>query len=134
MEDLAQIERIKGYVLIFHRELESLPNFDELLDYSVRSAIDTVLVYLNVDVLDKRFERITANVVDAIYTKFKKQQAEETEQAISSMSDNGQSVSFFNEVKNYFSTGTDREILQSAVHLLKNHRRVGVLNGNTKTV
>ena len=121
-----QKERIKGYVRVFHRDLESIDDFETLLDYSVDKAVDVTLLYLNREKLDIKFERIVADIVDAIFTKYKKNQSDGVDQAISSMSDNGQSVSFFNEVKNHFATGTDREILQSAVHLLNRYRGVKV--------
>jgi len=126
MYDTEQLERIKGYVKIFHKDLEAVEQFNDLLDYSVNKALDITLLYLNHDTLDVKFERVVADIVDAVFTKYKKNQNDGVDQAISSMSDNGQSVSFFNEVKNHFATGTDREILQSAVHILRRYRRVKV--------
>ena len=48
------------------------------------------------------------------------------DQAISSISDNGQSISYANEVTKYFTTATDDELFTGFSMLLSRYRRVKV--------
>ena len=52
----------------------------------------------------------------------------ESDQAISSVSDNGQSVSFSNEIKNYLATTEDNELFAGFSKLLARYRRINVVS------
>jgi len=120
-----QIERIITYVKSFNKTIDD----EDLLKYSVMSAISRVLLYLNHDALDQKFEMIVADVVNAVFMRYyNNQNSTEIEQAISSVSDNGQSISFKNEVMNYFNTADDNELLGGTAKLLARYRRARLAN------
>ena len=52
----------------------------------------------------------------------------ESDQAISSVSDNGQSVSYSNEVKNYLASTEDNELFAGFAKLLAPYRRINVVS------
>ena len=84
---------------------------------------------MNCETLPKKLERVTAKIVN---TNLKKCIDEikgdlSVESAISSISDNGQSISFSNEVKKYFSTVSDEEIFTGFSTLLSRYRRIKVV-------
>jgi hypothetical protein len=117
--DDTQLDIIKGYVKVL-TEVES----SDLLEYSINSVVDRVLLYLNHKQLDKKFERVVADVVVNTLDMYKNK----GQQAISSMSDNGQSVSYFNAVRNHFNTTSDKELFGGAVALLSRYRRATCVN------
>jgi ABC-type uncharacterized transport system substrate-binding protein len=51
----------------------------------------------------------------------------DVDRAISSVSDNGQSVSYANEVTRYFATASDDELFTGFTALLSRYRRVKVV-------
>ena len=102
MEDY--IANIKEYISI----LSSKTYDEDVIDFSIGEVIDRVQLYLYSDVLPEKCERIIARIVLTNLTEISKrleaeQSNEDTEeQVVSSISDNGQSITFSNEVKKYF--------------------------------
>jgi len=124
MEEKTQIERIIDYVKTFSNVVD---DEEELLKYSTQVVINRVLLYLDHEELDKRFEMIVADVVIGVFNKYKNNQdSNDVEQSVSSLSDNGQSISYRNEMKNYLSTASDNELLSGVVNLISRYRRIGV--------
>ena len=135
--------KIKEYLKIL------IDNFDEidqndvgLLDFVIGEVMDRVLIYLNTETIPAKLERILANVVNTGLTRCLKaiEQTKEgtadVDRAISSISDNGQSISYANEVTRYFTTTSDEELFTGFEKLLNRYRRVKVVypknneNGN----
>ncbi|MBR3169203.1 hypothetical protein IKF23_02065 [Candidatus Saccharibacteria bacterium] len=91
--------------------------------------MDRVLVYLNDTALDEALERIVARIVSGIFNQtINSKDSTNSDSAISSVSDNGQSVSFSNEVKNYLATTEDNELFAGFSKLLARYRRINVVS------
>lgn len=123
------ITRIEKYLAIINPNIGSIDS--ELEDFCIREVIDRVLLYLNSDTIPERAERVLANIVNTGLNKVQNQQklAEngEADRAINSISDNGQSISYANEVTKYFTTASDEEIFSGFSSLLNRYRRIKVV-------
>jgi len=127
MDEKTQVQRIEDNVKTFNKNIGD--NDQDLLTYSVEVTIDRALLYLGHETLDERFERIIADVVSGIFTKYKKNANNmDVDTAVSSMSDNGQSVSYSNEIRNYLATSPDNELFSGFVSLLSRYRRIKVVS------
>ena len=122
--------KIKNYLEIINPNIGDIEA--ELVDFSIDEVIDRVLLYLNSDIIPIKTERILANIVN---TGLKKCQREielssdgnMVDHAISSISDNGQSISYANEVTKYFTTASDEELFSGFSSLLNRYRRIRVV-------
>lgn len=136
--------KIKEYLKIL------VDNFDEidqnnvgLVDFVINEVADRVKLYLNSDTIPEKLERILANVVNTGLTRClkaierTKEGTADVDRAVSSISDNGQSISYANEVTRYFTTASDEELFTGFTALLSRYRRVKVVypanneNGNS---
>jgi hypothetical protein len=126
--------KIKGYLKLL------INNYDEidqnnigLIDFVIGEVIDRVLLYLNSDTIPAKLERMLANVVNTGLIRCLKtiEQTKEgtadIDRAVSSISDNGQSISYANEVTRYFTTASDDELFTGCTSLLNRYRRVTVV-------
>lgn len=126
--------KIKEYLKLL------VDNYDEidqnnvgLIDFAIGEVIDRVLLYLNSNKIPANLERILANVVNTGLKRCLKtiEQTKEgtadVDRAISSISDNGQSISYANEVTRYFATVSDEELFTGVAPLLSRYRRVKVV-------
>lgn len=101
----------------------------DLLDFVVSEVADRVILYLNDDHIDEQLNRVIARIVSGIFNQTKASQSSSSpDLAISSVSDNGQSVSYANEVVNYLSTTTDNELFTGFETLLNRYRRINVVS------
>lgn len=101
----------------------------DLLDFVVSEVADRVMLYLNDDHIDEQLNRVIARIVSGIFNQTKASQSSSSpDLAISSVSDNGQSVSYANEVANYLSTTTDNELFTGFEALLNRYRRIDVVS------
>ena len=125
MDDI--IAKIKEYLHIINPSITIEGN--DLLDFVIGEVLDRVQLYLNSDTIPTRLERILANIVNTGFTKatINKENNGEVDQVITSISDNGQSISYANEVKQYFATATDDELFSGFAGLLSRYRRVKVV-------
>ncbi|MDO4271546.1 MAG: hypothetical protein Q4C83_00990 [Candidatus Saccharibacteria bacterium] len=121
-----QLAQVKEYTKILNQTITDDDN--DLLDFVVDEVVDRVKIYLNATDLDAALNRVIARIVANIFNQSKNSQStSEPESAISSVSDNGQSVSYKNEVKNYLTTATDNELFTGFESLLKRYRRINVV-------
>lgn len=105
----------------------------DLLDFVVDEVADRVMLYLNDDHIDEQLNRVIARIVSGIFNQTKSSQSSSSpDLAISSVSDNGQSVSYANEVANYLSTTTDNELFTGFEALLNRYRRINVVSPERK--
>lgn len=122
-----QKTRIVGYVKQIN-DAASDADYDGILDFSVDEVADRVLLYLNRADLPEATERIVARIVSGIFNQtVNTASSTSADAAISSMSDNGQSISFSNEVKNYLATTEDNELFAGFSKLLARYRRINVV-------
>ena len=123
-----QLDRIKGYVKAIDNAASDA-SANALLEYCINEVYDRVLLYLNDTTLDEALERVVARIVSGIFNQTTNSKTStESDQAISSVSDNGQSVSFSNEVKNYLATTEDNELFAGFSKLLARYRRINVVS------
>ena len=126
--------KIKEYLkLLIYNYDEIDQNNVGLLDFVIGEVIDRVLLYLNSNTIPSQLERILANIVNTGLTRClkniekTKEGTADVDRAISSVSDNGQSISYANEVTRYFSTVKDDELFTGFTELLSRYRRVKVV-------
>lgn len=130
-----QISKIKTYLAVINKDLDTIEyNYSGLIDFIIMEVIDRICLYLNREDIPARTERIIANIVNTNLGKAIAMVntddglAKEPEQAIASISDNGQSISFSNEVKRYFTSTSDEEIFAGFTSILSRYRRVSVVH------
>ena len=122
MTDSLQEARIKEYAKLLNDKIED----GDLLDFVTLEVKDRVLVYLNDEVLDTKLERIVARIVSGVFTESLESKDGELEHNISSVSDNGQTISYSDKVKSYLVSTDDSELFSGFSKLLAPYRRVNV--------
>ena len=122
MTDSEQETRIKNYAKLLNSRIED----GELLDFVTLEVLDRVLVYLNDNTLDQKLERIVARIVSGVFTESLESKDGELEHNISSVSDNGQTISYSDKVKSYLVSTDDSELFSGFSKLLAPYRRVNV--------
>ena len=122
-----QKTKIIGYVKALN-DTASQEDYQSLLDLVVEEVADRVLLYLNREDLPENNERVVARIVSGIFIQTANAKTSSTaDSAISSISDNGQSISYSNEIKNYLSTADDNELFAGFSKLLARYRRINVV-------
>ena len=122
-----QKTKIIGYVKALN-DTANQENYQSLLDLVVEEVADRVLLYLNREDLPEKIERVVARIVSGIFNQTANAKTSSTaDSAISSISDNGQSISYSNEIKNYLSTADDNELFAGFSKLLACYRRINVV-------
>ena len=122
MTDSSQETRIKEYAKLLNDKIED----GDLLDFVTLEVKDRVLVYLNDEVLDTKLERIVARIVSGVFTESLESKDGELEHNISSVSDNGQTISYSDKIKSYLVSTDDSELFSGFSKLLAPYRRVNV--------
>lgn len=122
MTDSEQETRIKNYAKLLNSRIED----GELLDFVTLEVLDRVLVYLNDNTLDQKLERIVARIVSGVFAESQESSDGELSHNISSISDNGQTISYSEKVKSYLVSTDDEELLSGFSKLLAPYRRVNV--------
>lgn len=136
--------KIKEYLRVVNKNVDEIEqNSEGLIDFVIGEVIDRVKLYLNSETIPQQIERILANIVNTGLTRCQKtiertkEGALDVDRAVSSISDNGQSISYANEVTRYFTTANDDELFTGFTALLSRYRRVKVVypksneNGNS---
>lgn len=128
------IANVKKYLKIINKNIDNIEKENEgLVDFAIGEVLDRVQLYLNSETIPTKLERMLANVVDTGLRKclkkikISKEDNTAVDQAISSISDNGQSISYANEVTKYFTTATDEELFTGFSALLSRYRRIKVV-------
>lgn len=134
MDETTVQTRIKTYLGIINDHLQAIETAHAgLIDFCIDEVIDRVSLYLNSETIPTKVERILANIVNNGLKKCLKEFAITSDdntaidQAISSISDNGQSISYSNEVTKYFTTASDEELFGGFSTLLSRYRRIKVV-------
>lgn len=131
-----KIAKIKEYLKILNTDIDSIEKSNEgLINFVIAETLDRVQLYLNSETIPSKLERILANIVNTGLTKalatIKSASNGEVDQVVTSISDNGQSISYANEIKRYFSTVSDDELFTGFTSLLSRYRRVTVVYPKT---
>lgn len=128
------IAKIKEYLKIINKNTEIIEQENTgLLDFVIAEVLDRVQLYLNSETIPTKLERILANIVNTGLKKSLKEIEISSEdntavdRVVTSISDNGQSISYANEVTKYFTTVSDEELFTGFTGLLSRYRRVKVV-------
>lgn len=132
------IANIKKYLNIINKNIETIEKDNKgLVDFAIDEVIDRTQLYLNCETIPAKLERILAGVVNNGLKKclkdieISKEDSSAVDQVVSSISDNGQSISYANEVTNYFTTASDEELFTGFSSLLSRYRRIKVVYPKT---
>lgn len=123
-------EKFEAEVIAKAKEVANFED-EKLLKFAVGEICDRVSLYLNLPQkanFDRRLVRILANMTCGNFIKFESAANRTAERAISSLSDNGQSISYQNAAQSYFATAKDSEIFDGYVEILKPYRRINVVS------
>ena len=121
----AQKEKIIRAVRILEPTAQTDP---ELLELTISTAVDRVLLFLRAKTLDPRIENIIAQIVAKAYRVARaNKEAGETTRDVKSISDNGQASTYSDNPAQFMATSTDQELLDGFAELLSTYRRVNVL-------
>ena len=128
------IAKIKEYLKIINKNIDDIEKENKgLLDFCIGEVLDRVQLYLNSETIPTKLERILANIVNNGLKKSLKdieissEDNTAVDQVVTSISDNGQSISYANEVTKYFTTVSDEELFTGFSTLLSRYRRVKVV-------
>ena len=128
------IAKIKEYLKIINKNIDTIEKDNTgLVDFAIAEVLDRVQLYLNSETIPTKVERILANVVDTGLTKclkrieISKEDNTAVDQVVTSISDNGQSISYANEVTKYFTSTSDEELFTGFTSLLSRYRRIKVV-------
>lgn len=128
------IAKIKEYLKIINPTIDSIETSNKgLIDFAIGEILDRVQLYLCSETIPTKLERILAKVVNNGLKKclkdieLSKEDNSAVDQAVSSISDNGQSINYANEVTKYFTTASDEELFTGFTALLNRYRRVKVV-------
>jgi len=104
---------------------------DATLDFIVDEIADRVMIYLNAEDINPVLNRVLARIVVGVYNKAQaeKNSAGGSEREVKQISDNGQSITYGEEAKNYLVNATDEDIFSGFEAILKRYRRADC--GNT---
>lgn len=128
------IANVKKYLKIINKNIDNIEKENEgLVDFAINEVLDRVQLYLNSDTIPTKLERILANIVNNGLKRclkeieISKEDNTAVDQVVTSISDNGQSISYANEVTNYFTTVNDEELFTGFGGLLSRYRRIKVV-------
>lgn len=128
------IAKIKEYLKIINNNIDNIEKENKgLVDFAIEEVLDRVQLYLNSETIPTKLERILANIVNTGLKKCLKdieissEDNTAVDQVVTSISDNGQSISYANEVTKYFTTVSDEELFTGFTSLLSRYRRVKVV-------
>lgn len=129
------IAKIKEYMKITNPNIDKIETENKgLIDFCIGEVLDRVQLYLNSETIPTKLERILANIVNTGLKKclkeieISKEDVTAVDQVVSSISDNGQSITYANEVMKYFTTVTDEELFTGFTSLLSRYRRIKVVH------
>ena len=128
------VANIKKYLKIINKNIDDIEKEnEELVDFAINEILDRIQFYLNSDNIPIKLERILAKVVNNGLRKclkeieLSKEDNTAVDQVVTSISDNGQSINFSNEVTKYFTTASDEELFTGFSSLLARYRRIKVV-------
>lgn len=132
--DEEQIAKIKEYLKIINKTIDDIEKTNKgLIDFCINEVGDRVQLYLNSDSVPTKIERIIAKIVNSGLKsclkdiEISKEDNTAIDQVITSISDNGQSISYSNEITKYFTTVSDEELFTGFSALLSRYRRIKVV-------
>lgn len=127
--------KVNSYLHIVNKNIDEIEQANTgLIEFVIGEVADRVMLYLGCDTIPTKLERVMANIVNTGLTRclkaieLTKEGATDVDRAVSSISDNGQSISYANEVTRYFTAASDEELFTGFTALLSRYRRVKVVH------
>ena len=117
------METLKAKIKVYYEALGKTP---EKIDIQIDMILERTQIYLNRVDIDIRLTGTLAQMLYELNDSFEKNK----EVQVSSMSDNGQSVSFVQEPISALVSKSDAELFGSHTSILNRFRRVGVMGEN----
>lgn len=117
------VAKIKEYLKILNPNIED----DDLLEFVIYETLDRVQLYLNSITVPPMLARILPRIINTGLKKVNEQVNGDDEQVVTSISDNGQSIAYANEIKKYFTSANDEELFSGFSSILSRYRRVKVV-------
>ena len=111
-----------GYVTTLNSDIAEGDVFDLVVD----TVDDRVQLYLNDITIADSLLRVIAQVVVSVYKRTESSAASD-DRSISSVTDNGQTVSYHQKPKQYLTSTTDDQLFTGFERLLAPYRRVHVI-------
>lgn len=120
-------DTIKGWLAKINKDYATLDT--DIVDFAIECTLTRVRLYLNSTTIPDGIETVLAEVTNTVLNKTVRVKALGTEldSAVSSVSDNGQSISYANEISNYFSSASDSEIFGGYTGILARYRNIKVV-------
>lgn len=127
------VEEVKKAAPAINRATEDDPN---LLGYVAEEVADRISLYLrlrptpdNDYLFDARIVKVAARIVGRIFTQTKvNENGDKDDTQIVSMTDNGQSITYGDKVKNYLASSEDGEVFGGFTKLLQPYRKVHAIS------
>lgn len=85
------------------------------------------MIYCNRQDLPVQLERVVAQMIDKVINHHV-DKATNGDIFVSSISDNGQSINYSNEIKQYYNSLSDSDLMEGYITLLNRYRRVNVVS------
>lgn len=128
--DADQKKQIEEYAKILNSNIPE-PG-DATLDFLVDEVADRIMIYLNADTINPVLNRVIARIIVGVYNKAEAEMniTGGSEREIKTISDNGQSVTYGDEAKNYLANATDEDIFSGFESILKRYRRADCGNSS----
>jgi len=128
-------EKIKVYLNIINPNIKKIEQENTgLIDFIIGEVSDRVKFYLNRKDLPSGLERILANIINTGLKRslkeieLSKESNTMVDRVVKSISDNGQSISYANEITKYFTTTPDEELFTGFTNILSRYRRITVVH------
>lgn len=118
-----QKSTVKDYVATLNSNITA----GNLLDLVVDTVNDRVLLYLNDTVVADSMLRVIAQVVVSVYKHTQAASASGADKNVSSVSDNGQTVTYTQAPTQFLASSTDQELFTGFEKLLAPYRRIYVI-------
>lgn len=127
-------EKIKTYLKIINPNIDEIEEENKgLIDFIIGETSDRIKFYLNRKDLPDGLDRILANIINTGLKRslkeieLSKESNTTVDRVVTSISDNGQSISYANEVMKYFTTTSDEELFTGFTSILSRYRRIKVV-------
>lgn len=114
-----QKTRVIGYVTTLNSDIPE----GDLLDLLVETVADRVLLYLNETEIASSLERVIAQIVVDVHAHTEAPD----NNSVSSVSDNGQTISYHLRPQQYLASVNDQELFIGFEKLLQPYRRIHVI-------
>jgi len=120
MAEPTQKERIEAY---FYKRVTT-PVDPDLLDYAIDELLSRTMIYLNMDSVPQKFEMSLVNILVSQMALYA---SDASESNLKKIEDNGQAVTYGEQLLNFFATQSDNIIFSGTAGVLGRYRLASVV-------